>query len=390
MTPSDPFVRRIPSRRAVLRVLAAGAAGRVALPAWAAPSAPIVLGHPYPASGAMAEVAGEMKLALDAAAAEINAQGGVRGRPLKLVSMDDAYDPQKCLAHAKHLRNNEGAVALVAPVGGPSLALLQPWAEETRTPIIGARSPAENQRGYHRWTFFNAASAGDEVAYIGKHLATIRALRIGVMFVANPTGSDLWQRLSAASQPLGLQPVRAESFAADGRDAARGVKAVVAQNPDAVLVAGGGSGAVQVTRQLLAAGVPAGRLYAMSLLHPAQVHREIGAQADGMVFSQVMPSPEDPKLALSASYRKALQKVPNPPNVRPSAFGLEAYLSIQIAQRALQQVDDPARGDALADALERVGGNLNVGGLRISFDKAQHRGTRFVELGILSGGRLRR
>lgn len=373
-----------------MRVLAAGAAGHVALPAWAAPSAPIVLGHPYPASGAMAEVAGEMKLALDAAAAEINAQGGVRGRPLKLVSMDDAYDPQKCLAHAKHLRNNEGAVALVAPVGGPSLALLQPWAEETRTPIIGARSPAENQRGYHRWTFFNAASAGDEVAYIGKHLATIRALRIGVMFVANPTGSDLWQRLSAASQPLGLQPVRAESFAADGRDAARGVKAVVAQNPDAVLVAGGGSGAVQVTRQLLAAGVPAGRLYAMSLLHPAQVHREIGAQADGMVFSQVMPSPEDPKLALSASYRKALQKVPNPPNVRPSAFGLEAYLSIQIAQRALQQVDDPARGDALADALERVGGNLNVGGLRISFDKAQHRGTRFVELGILSGGRLRR
>jgi branched-chain amino acid transport system substrate-binding protein len=72
-----------------------------------------------------------------------------------------------------------------------------------------------------------------------------------------------------------------------------------------------------------------------------------------------------------------------------SAPGLEAYLSMQIAVRALQQVDDPARGDAMVDALERVG-NLNAGGLRISFDKAQHRGTRFVELAILSGGRLRR
>lgn len=388
MTEADLLVRRAATRRGVLRAFAGAAGSALVLPARAAPSGtPIVLGHPYPASGPMGEVGTEMKRALDAAAAEVNAQGGVRGRPLKLVSMDDAYEPQRCLAHARHLRGNESAVALVAPVGGPSLALLQPWADETRTPIIGARSPAENQRGYHRWTFFNAASAGDEVAYIGKHLATIRALRIGVMFVANPTGSDLWQRFSAASQPLGLQPVRAESFAADGKDAARGVKAVLAQNPDAVLVAGGGEGAVQVTRQLLAAGLPAGRIYAMSLLHPGQVHRALGAQADGMVFSQVMPSPEDPKLPLCASYRKAMQKTA--PDAHLSAFGLEAYLSMQIAVRALQQLDDPARGDAWVDALERTG-NLNAGGLRISFDKVQHRGTRFVEMAILSGGRLRR
>jgi ABC-type branched-subunit amino acid transport system substrate-binding protein len=377
----------LPTRRAVLRAALAGASAASLAPACAAPSSPpIVLGHPYPASGPMADLAIDMKGALDAAAAEINAQGGVRGRPLKLVSLDDAYEPQRCLAHARHLRTAEGAVALVAPVGSPSLALLMPWAEETRTPIIGARSGAENQRGYHRWTFFNAASSGDEVAYIGKHLATIRALRLGVMFVANSTGSDLWQRLSAAAQTLGLQPVRAESFAVDGKDAPRGVKAVLAQTPDAVVVAGGGDGAVQVVRQLLAAGLPAGRIYALSLLHPAQVHPALGAQADGMVFSQVMPAPDDPKLALCASYRRALQRVPG---ARASAPGLEAYLSMQIAVRALQQVDDPARGDALVDALERAG-NLNAGGIRISFDKAQHRGTRFVELAILSGGKLRR
>jgi len=386
MQPPDP-TGPLTTRRAVLRAALAGAAATSLAPAQAAPSSPpIVLGHPYPASGPMAELATDMKAALDAAAAEINAQGGVRGRPLKLVSLDDAYDPQRCLAHARQLRTNEGAVALVAPVGSPSLALLMPWAEETRTPIIGARSGAENQRGYHRWTFFNAASSGDEVAFIGRHLATIRALRLGVMFVANSTGSDLWQRLSAASQPLGLQPVRAESFAADGKDAARGVKAVLAQTPDAVVVAGGGDGAVQVTRQLLAAGLPAGRIYALSLLHPSQVHLALAAQADGWVFSQVMPAPEDPKLALCASYRRALQRVPG---ARASAPGLEAYLSMQIALRALQQADDPTRGDALVDALERAG-NLNAGGLRISFDKAQHRGTRFVELAILSGGRLRR
>ena len=178
ITPMPPpdLTGPLPTRRTVLRAALAGASavGLTPLtPARAAPSSPpIVLGHPYPASGPMADLAADMKAALDAAAAEVNAQGGVRGRPLKLVSLDDAYDAQRCLAHARHLRTAEGAVALVAPVGSPSLALLMPWAEETRTPIIGARSGAENQRGYHRWTFFNAASSGDEVAYIGKHLAT--------------------------------------------------------------------------------------------------------------------------------------------------------------------------------------------------------------------------
>ena len=103
----------------------------------------------------------------------------------------------------------------------------------------------------------------------------------------------------------------------------------------------------------------------------------------------------DPRpVQIQDQIRKAVDDIGQPHKARRgidhAKHALPGGHAIQIAQRALQQVDDPARGDALADALERVGGNLNVGGLRISFDKAQHRGTRFVELGILSGGRLRR
>jgi len=378
---------RLTTRRAVLRAALAGSSSAAFAPALLAQqNAPIVLGHAYPASGPMSELAADMKSGLDAAAAEINAQGGVRGRQLRLVSLDDAHDPKRCVAHAARLRTAEGAVALLAPVGSASLALLMPWADETRTPLIGARSGSETQRDYHRWTFFNAASHADEVAFIGRHLATMRALRLGVMFSADASGSDVWRRTFVSARAQGLQPVRAESFAADGKDAARGAAAVLAQNPDAVLLAGSGEGAVQVIRQLLAAGLPAGRIHALSSLHPGQVHAALGGKADGVVFAQVMPSLDDPKLELGAGYRRALQRLPD---ARASAAGLEAYLSMQIAARALRQAEDPTRGEAVVDALERLA-NLNLGGLRISFDKTQHRGTRFVELGILSGGKLRR
>lgn len=79
MNNNDPLVRRAASRRGVLRAALAGATAALGAPSQAAPSSgPIVLGHPYPATGPMAGVADEMKLALDAAAAEINAQGGMR------------------------------------------------------------------------------------------------------------------------------------------------------------------------------------------------------------------------------------------------------------------------------------------------------------------------
>lgn len=384
--PARATTRPLPTRRGLLRTALAGAAGAVCAPVLLAQgNTPLVLGHVYPATGPAADLAAEMKSGLDAALAEINAGGGVRGRPLKVVSADDGHDPKRCLALAQQLRAADGALALVAPVGAPSLALLMPWAEETRTPIIGAHSPAERQRDYHRWTFFNTASSADEVAFIGRHLATMRAQRLGVMYAADATGSDVWQRVYATARTLGLQPVRAESYAADGKDAARGAKAVLAQNPDAVLLAGGGPAALQVLRELLAAGLPAGRVYALSALPASRVHEALGAKAEGMVFSQVMPSPDDPKLALSSGYRQALQRVPG---ARATAAGLKAYLSMQIAAFALLRAEDPARGDAVVEALERMG-NLSMRGLRISFDKTQHRGTRFVELAILSGGRLR-
>jgi ABC-type branched-subunit amino acid transport system substrate-binding protein len=272
-----------------------------------------------------------------------------------------------------------------------------PWAAESRTPIIGARSGAESQRSYHRWTFFNLASQADEVAFLARHLATVGARRLGVFFMADPAGTETWQRLSSAAQQHGLTALRAESFPvkpavastsvkATAKTAPSAVPAVLKLSPEAVVLGGGGTGAVQVLRELLAAGFPASRIYAPSLLNAEQVASELGAAAEGLVCAQVVPSPEDQKLPLAVAYRRALQRVPG---AAPSAFGLEAYLSAQIALRAMRQVPDAQNSEAVVDALEQAG-RFMVGGLQMHYDKTQHRGSRVVELARVSGGRLRR
>ncbi len=398
--PLSPFT---PGRRRLVQAGLAGCAA-VAVPALrAAPGVPVLLGHVAPATGPFAPTALAMKQGLEAAVVEANAQGGVKGGELRLVSLDDGYNAMRTLAQAQQLQTQGNLAALLAPFGSAALNSLMPWAAETRTPIIGARSGAETQRGYHRWTFFNMASQADEVAFLARHLATVGARRLGVFFMADPAGTEAWQRLSAAAQQHGLTALRAESFpvnpgAPSGVSAVSGkatkamaaapsaVPAVLKLSPEAVVVGGGGAGAVQVLRELLAAGFPASRIYTLSLLHAEHVATALGAAAEGLVCAQVVPSPEDQKLPLAVAYRRALQRVPD---AQPSAFGLEAYLSAQIALRALRQVPDAGNGEAVVDALEQAGRFL-VGGLQMHFDKTQHRGSRVVELARVSGGRLRR
>lgn len=384
---SGRFLQRGTRRRLLLRAAAAGAACVAAVPLRAAAKAALVLGHTCPLSGVFAGTAAEMTAAIEAATAEANAAGGIGGRQLKLVSLDDGYDPQRSLANAQQLRRQAGAVALVAPIGTANLAQLMPWAAETQTPLIGARSGAEAQREYHRWTFFNMASFSDEVAFTLRHLQTIHTKRVAVLYMANPAGNEIWQRFASSTRAHGLTIVRAESFGVDGKRAAQAAQPVVAQAPDAVLLAGGGAGAVEVARQLLAAGQPAGRVYALSMLQAAQIHAEIGESTDGMVFCTVMPAPGNPKLGLCQAYRRALERVGS--GGKGTSFGLEGYLSMRIAIRALQSAADPADGLAIVDALERMN-HVDMDGMHISYDHSQHRGTRFVELAILSGGQLRR
>ncbi|MFN7724648.1 MAG: ABC transporter substrate-binding protein [Rubrivivax sp.] len=387
-------------RRRVVQAGGALAASLAVPRLLAAPGGPVVLGHVAPATGAFASAALAMRQGLEAAVAEANSQGGVRGGDVKLVSLDDGYSAPRSLALAQQLKAQGNLAALLAPFGKAAMDTLMPWAAETRTPLIGARSGAETQRSYHRWTFFNIASVADEVAFLARHLATVGARRLGVFFMADPAGTEAWQRLSAAAQQHGLTALRAESFSvnpvppATGGKAAKAaaaaaqasVPAVLKLSPEAVVLGGGGAGAEQVLRDLLAAGFPASRIYTLSLLHAEPLATALGSAAEGLVCAQVVPSPEDQKLPLAVAYRRALQRLPA---AQPSAFGLEAYLSAQIALRALRQVPDAQNSEAVVDALEQAGRFL-VGGLQMHYDKTQHRGSRVVELARVSGGRLRR
>ena len=104
----EPADQRQPmARRRSLVLALAGGAALVSLPARAQPAAggkgDILIGRSTAPSGGMAPFLSPIHEGQEAAVEDANAKGGIGGRKIRLVSLDDGFDARRALDNAKQL-----------------------------------------------------------------------------------------------------------------------------------------------------------------------------------------------------------------------------------------------------------------------------------------------
>jgi len=95
----------------------------------------IKIGNWTPRSGPV----GQYKAAADGAEAyfnKINAEGGINGRKIKFISLDDQYEPSRTVAAAKRLVEQEKVFAIVSALGTGTNQAAKPYIEEVGIPIM--------------------------------------------------------------------------------------------------------------------------------------------------------------------------------------------------------------------------------------------------------------
>jgi len=103
----------------------------------------IVFGQATALDGPASALGQGMKMGLEAAFAEINKAGGVKGRKLELKSVDDGYEPTKSIEAVKKLLEEDKVFAIAGTVGTPTAAATQPIAAQAGVPFIGPFTGAE-------------------------------------------------------------------------------------------------------------------------------------------------------------------------------------------------------------------------------------------------------
>ena len=120
----------------------------------------IVVGQVAPLSGVLATTGAQMVLGGRIYFDHINSQGGVNGRKIKLLTLDDGYEPDRATANTKQLIDKDDVFALFGYVGTPtSLAALK-VSNPANVPFVGAFTGAEAQRMPFNRLIFNVATDG--------------------------------------------------------------------------------------------------------------------------------------------------------------------------------------------------------------------------------------
>ena len=137
----------------------------------------------------------------------VNAQGGIHGRLIKLVSKDDAYDPKKTLENVAGFIEGNATFALFSPFGTANNEALIPVAQKAGMPVLTPYTGAPSIRGSSSQGVFNIrASYADEIDRLVNHLSTVGIRRIAIAYQNNGFGKEV---LTAANDSLERRKLKA-------------------------------------------------------------------------------------------------------------------------------------------------------------------------------------
>ena len=126
----------------VVLVLALMLFGREAQAADPSPAAEIVLGMSAVFSGSAEDLGKNMERGILAGLERANRAGGVNGRKLRLITLDDGYEPARTGPNMRQLIEKDNVLALIGNVGTPTAIVAIPFANEQKTLLFAAFSGA--------------------------------------------------------------------------------------------------------------------------------------------------------------------------------------------------------------------------------------------------------
>jgi branched-chain amino acid transport system substrate-binding protein len=123
----------------------------------------------------------------------INEQGGVNGRKINLISLDDAYSPPKTVEQVRRLVEQEQVAFLFNTLGTPSNTAIRQYLNDNKVPQLFVATGAAkwDDPKHFPWTIGYNPSYQTESRIYGKHIvATKPDAKIAVLYQNDDFGKD--------------------------------------------------------------------------------------------------------------------------------------------------------------------------------------------------------
>jgi len=343
----------------------------------------VLIGQSVSLTGPLAEIGNDFSEGFKAYIDEVNRRGGVFGRRLKLVQMDDGYVPQRSLANTEKLIGEDKVFALVGNLGTANVTGVLPLLEQHRVPLFAAFTGADSlRRTPNRYLFTVMASYGSETEKMVQHLSTIGIKSIAVAYQNNTFGQEGLAGVQAAMKDRQIAPIASAAIETDARDVAVAAQTIARARPQAVILTMAGKATIEFIREFKKTGVTA-QLLVLSVADTNLLVKQFGKDAAGILVTQTMPAPFSDKLGVSREFRQLMRSAGKDKHVGYAS--MTGFVSAKAFVEALRLTGPDLTRERFMSAIESAK-NMDLGGYVLRFGPEKHHGSTYVETTMIKPG----
>lgn len=358
----------------------------VAILASASARAEYVVGSVVAQQGAAAVSGAEFLKGAAALFDAVNAQGGVRGQKIKLVTGDDGgaagSDPAKTVSEFNRVLKESSPIAFVNASGTPNMEALGKDGTVARAgvPVVGpfSLSNALRTRGEPHM-FFVRTGSKEESHRMVQQARSMGMTRLALVYVDNNFGKEL---NALAREHLAAYPeiaVQTHALLSTDPDVNSVAKAILEKQTQMIFLLIPGRMVPAMVKAYRGLG-GAGFMVTSSAASADQMVAALGPEAArGIAVMQVVPSVIRKDIPVVRDFHAAMNA--SHKTWQPTAFALEGYINARIVVEGLKRTSGTRPAD-LSKALRTIKG-VDLGGLVVDLSDPKRSGLRFVDIGVI-------
>jgi len=326
---------------------------------------PYVIGSIFSITGPASYLGEPERNTMEMLAEQINAQGGLKGHPVKLVIYDDEGDVTKARLHAEKLMQKDKVLAIIGPSLTHTSMTVLDVTQKVKLPLIscaagvGITAPAAERQ----WVFKTAQTDQMAVSRIYQWAKKQGLTKVAILTVSTGFGVSGKEQLNALAPQYGMEVVAQEVFGEKDTDMTPQLTKIRGTPAQAVICWGTGPVIALVAKNLKQLGLNLPLIQS----HGAASKKFIelaGDAADGiimpagkLVIYKLLPD-SDPQKAVCQGYDEKYQAKFKAP---ASSFGGYAFDAFKMLTLALEKVG--ADKEKIRGELENIKNYVGISGI---------------------------
>jgi len=347
---------------------------------------PIPIGYIGPLTGSVALLGNESLKGATLAVEQINAAGGVLGRPLKIFAADNKCTPAEAVSATRKVISRDRVVATVGQVCSSATLAAMPVVEQEKIPLVvdTSTSPMITVRagvGGNRWVFRPNLPDDINAIVFAKMIVELGGKNVSFLLTNDDWGRGVGASFKEVIEKDGGKILSMDYYDEGETNFMSVLTKIRGLNPNALLIAARTAGGAVIMKQYTELGMKIPVFNQGDMVNEQFVKLVGKGIAKGIIGSESWyPGVEDPlNKKFEADYIARWGYDP----IEPSAYG---YVGVQLIAEAIR-ISGNATPEAIRDGLTKV--NMKTIAGQVKFDEHNQAWTWVVVARIADDGTIK-